>query len=63
MSTYIDNSVIEFGDSVKYICEPGFFFEEDYFKEYFNVTCLTDGSWDFPDPWPLCLNPASRDMQ
>jgi hypothetical protein len=57
---YVNNTVIPFGGKVSYVCADGYFFEEDYYMPYFNLTCLPDGNFSSPVPWKKCLNPQSK---
>ncbi len=43
-----------------YKCREGFFFEEDYDMQSFQLTCLTSGNFTDPEPWKRCLNPSSK---
>ncbi len=57
---YTNNTVISFGGNVTYLCEDGYFFEEDYDLKNFTITCLNDGNFTSPLPWKNCLNPRSE---
>ena len=49
--------VIEFGDTVKYICDRNSFFEVDS-MEHYELECLSENATRgyFTDPvWPLCV--------
>ena len=62
---YWDEQPIEFGDSVEFVCQRGFQFEDDPSQESVSYTCqgttdekLTRGFFDSPlleDEWPRCL--------
>ena len=48
---------VEFHHDVHYECEEeGLYFEAGREIENFNLTCLTDGSWDVPSVWPRCIS-------
>jgi hypothetical protein len=55
-SLYENGTTVAFGDEVTYVCEEGFYFEEDFHMEGFDITCLSDGSWS-PLPDKRCLDP------
>ena len=57
---YTNGSSIAFGAKVSYVCEEGYFFEENYNMPYFNLTCLSDGNFSSPLPWKRCLDPRSE---
>ena len=54
---YTAVDVIDRYGNVTYSCEDGYFFETDYFKVGFNVTCVELGLWEHPIPWPVYLDP------
>jgi hypothetical protein len=37
VSKYVNGSVVPFGGKVSYVCEDGYFFEENYYMPYFNL--------------------------
>ena len=46
-------SPVEFGEKVRYECKNQIhWFEHDRDFTHFELTCLTDGSFDAPDVWP-----------
>ena len=52
-----DEEPVEFFSNSSYSCSaPDLYFEMDRDMEYWNMTCLDDGSWDVPDVWPICLD-------
>ncbi len=57
---YTNNTAISFGSNVTYLCEDGYFFEEDYNLKNYTITCLNDGNFTSPLPWKNCLNPRSK---
>ena len=50
-----DESPVEFGHNVSYMCQEGLYFEMDRDMIEFQVTCLETGSWDEPLFWPGCV--------
>lgn len=62
MVNYVNGTVIQFGGNVLYTCKSGYFFEEDYNKVGFNLTCITNGNFSVPIVWPKCLNPLGKFM-
>ena len=67
---YWDDEPIEFGETVEFVCERGYQFEEDPSQESVSYTCqettegtLTRGFFDSPleeDEWPRCVE-GNRD--
>ena len=55
-----DGSPVAFNDTVSYSCDSDDVkFEIDMDLDFWNMTCLFDGSWDAPqtpEEWPICLN-------
>lgn len=50
-----DGEPVEFFNTSSYSCvSDDVFFESDREQEFWNLTCLDDGSWEVPD-WPRCL--------
>ena len=51
--------VYNFSEKVSYVCEPNYFFEEDFFMAKFELTCMPDGNWSEMAPWKRCETPPS----
>ena len=56
MANYTEGTVIDFYDTVWYVCEEGHFFDASYDMVGFEITCKDDGSWDVP-AWQWCVHP------
>ena len=46
MHNFHSGDIVEFGKTVEYVCNDGFYFEEDRNKEKFDLLCKEDGSFD-----------------
>ena len=57
---YVGNTSVPFGEGVTYICEEGYFFEENMTMTSYNLTCNDDGSWSSPEPWKICIHPGGK---
>ena len=47
---------INFYSYVSYVCDEGYWFEEDREQEDYLVMCKPDGTFKYPDEWPKCVN-------
>ena len=51
-----EGSPVEFFDNSSYSCKSfELYFDIDRDLEFWNITCLDDGSWDGPEEWPNCV--------
>ena len=51
-----DGSPVEFSSNVSYVCgSDDAYFESNREAGEWNLTCLDDGTWEDPKPWPVCL--------
>lgn len=51
-----DGVPVEFYKNVSYGClSSDIYFEMDKDLQYWNMTCLPDGTWNKPAVWPVCL--------
>ncbi|TRY77253.1 hypothetical protein TCAL_00122 [Tigriopus californicus] len=60
LNNYTINDEVAFNDHVPYYCQDGYFFEQDYNLEFFNLTCHPGGNWSEPVVWPKCLHPREK---
>ncbi|XP_059083502.1 uncharacterized protein LOC131880812 [Tigriopus californicus] len=60
VSLYENGTTVTFNDSVVYVCEDGYFFEEDKYLKNFTIQCLSNGSWNAPTVWKKCFQPSER---
>ena len=63
LSNWVVNQTYNFGQEAIYVCEDGYFFDEDYNGTDVRLTCLADGSWTNPLPWTFCDRPPGKDRQ
>ncbi|XP_059082778.1 uncharacterized protein LOC131880226 [Tigriopus californicus] len=60
ISLHQNGTSVPFGESTYYVCEPGYFFEEDKSLRNFSLICLQDGTWTVPTTWKRCFLPTER---
>ena len=54
---YTSGTTIGFNESVTYVCEDGYFFDEDINLENFTLMCLPGGSWEDIPIEKFCIHP------
>ena len=59
---YTGGQVTKFGEVAHYICEDEHYFGMDMNLTSTNLTCFTNGSWEFPGYWEPCFHPSSKRM-
>ena len=57
---YTEGTMITFGDTVSYTCQDGYYFGDDKSMVSFSLTCFDNGTWETPDIWKECWNPACK---
>ena len=59
---YEEGTTVDFFHNVTYECEEGYYFDEDFYKESFEVMCTRnpDGNWTDLPPEQHCVDPASE---
>ena len=58
LTGYVEGTVLDFGRSVSYACEEGFFFDDSKTRESFELECSQEEQgWESIDTWKFCVDP------
>ena len=54
---FTEGTIIDFDDTVSYICKDGHYFHRNFKQKKYELTCLRDGSFAKFDPLEFCIHP------
>ena len=55
-----DRTIIEFGETVSYLCHEGHHFHRSFTQSDYKLTCLRDGNFTKLDPLEYCVHPRGN---
>ena len=57
---FSEGTVIDFGETVSYICKEGHFFHRNFEQKEYELTCLRDGNFPEFDTLEFCVHPKGK---
>ena len=54
---FTEGTIIDFDDTVTYICKEGHYFHRNFDQNKYELTCLRDGNFAEFDPLEFCVHP------
>ena len=55
-----EGTIVEFGETVSYVCAKGYHFHRSFTQKIYNLKCLHDGTFLKFDPLEYCVDPKGN---